>query len=119
MSELEYFAEATAGVARPIRIGWRNKKDRTMSNVNEPIPVARPEPRTVLESALLALESNSSKLIHLSPRQAEAVLIYIKRLKRYRDKSDVVCQNLAVRLAEMGKPTVTVWDNETDEVYDE
>ena len=81
-----------------------------MSNVNEPIPVARPEPRTVLESAMLALESNSSKSVHLSPRQAEVVLIHIGNLRRKIERYEGTISYVADRLSEFEDAEPPQWE---------
>ena len=94
-------------------------------NVNEPIEVTpQHEPTTPLQAALDALGRGDG---HISPRQAEKLLAYIKRLKRHRDRNDSICHNLADQLSalEPAEPPhydeslARVWDNPTDEAYNE
>ena len=52
-----------------------------MMDVNQPQIVEMPEPITVLESALTAIQDDSSKSIYLEPRQARELRLYIKELE--------------------------------------
>ena len=92
-----------------------------MTDINQPVTVENPAQISVLESAMLALESDSSKPVHLSAGQAAVVLAHIKRLKRRRDESDVICHNLADALSAyeaLAHPIIEIWDNEEDAAYD-
>ena len=104
-------------------------------NVNEPIEVdTQHEPTTPLQAALDALERGDG---HISPLQAEKLLAYIKQLKRHRDTTDVINHNLAAVNEQQAETILDlseqlsrhapanpyeptrVWDNPTDEVYNE
>ena len=50
-------------------------------DVNQPRIIDTPEPITVLESALTAIQDDSSKSIYLEPRQARELRLYIKELE--------------------------------------
>ena len=50
-------------------------------DVNQPRIIKTPEPITVLESALTAIQDDSSKSIYLEPRQARELRLYIKELE--------------------------------------
>ena len=93
-----------------------------MKNCLEPIKVKQPAKITTLDSALHALESDSSKSVHLSPGQAAALLKHIARLKQHRDRTDVINQGLADRLSAyeaQGQSIARIWDNEIDDAYNE
>ena len=83
----------------------------------EPIAVDTPEPISVLESALIALEPDTKTEIYLSPRQALALLAYIEKLEGCQ-KRLAKLEHQLVKLSEMGRPLVGIWDNEIDGIYD-
>ena len=92
-----------------------------MTDINQPVHVETSAQISILESALIALKSDSSKSVHLSAGQAASVLAHIKRLKRRRDESDVICHNLADALSAyeaLAHPIIEIWDNDTDAAYD-
>lgn len=64
-----------------------------MHRINEPSPVENAEPITVLESALIALKSDNSKSVHLSPRQAKAVL---DEIDKWQAKSIIISLDYAL-----------------------
>ena len=76
-------------------------------NVNKPIEVTpQHEPTTPLQAAIDALGRGDG---HISPRQAEKLLAYIKRLKRHRDRSDSICHNLADQLDQLYQSNPSTW----------
>ena len=70
-------------------------------NVNEPIDVTpQHKPVDMLESAMIKLEHTpGGKFVHLSPRQAEELILYIGRLERKAAKDDTTISYLAERLS--------------------
>ena len=107
-----------------------------MNDINQPVTVETPAPITVLESALAALESDSSKSVHLSASQASAVLLHIQMIEQHLEWRDgelderiaenkqqaTTILDLADRLSAyeaLAHPIIEIWDNEVDEAYNE
>ena len=95
-------------------------------NVNEPIDVTpQYKPVNMLESARIELERTpGGKSVHLSPRQAEELVLLIMRLERKAAKDDKTIDYLAEKLSEYETARFhdsfdSIWGNVEDTVYDE
>ena len=88
-----------------------------------PIHVETPEPITVLESALIAIHADSSKAIHLGPRQARDLCEYIDSLEMEKATLQSIIHDLGERdrlqMAVMDKLGGEGWHEEPADVLDE
>ena len=80
-------------------------------SASEPIKVKQPQAIDIYDSALINL---ASAVPHLSPRQAEVILI---RLKQNEMAIDVLTRKV-LAYEKQARSLIDVWDNEEDGVYD-
>ena len=81
-------------------------------DISEPIEVKQPRAISFYDSALINL---ASAVPHLSPRQAEAILIRLRQ-------NEMAIETLTRKVLayeKQAQPLIDVWDNDTDAAYDE